>query len=361
MIKKLEIMFRRLDLRTFFPFVMFFLISTFFMAAYIPWNISIFRHIIIWVVGFFLINFITKKGYDSYIEISRILFFISVFLIIFTFFKGTVTKGSKRWISIAGLSIQPSELLKSSCIAICANYIYENNLKHFFLSYFVSFILLITQPDFGSTLLLGSVMIIQLLYSDFKKEKLYPLFWLGLVFCIFVIIYFPHVRIRIKNFFLGNENILEGGYQGFRSVQAIKNGGLLGLGLGKGVFKKYIPDAYSDFIFSVIAEELGMVGCFLILYCFGYIVLSNVRKSKILKPYPEYYLILSSVFVIFIQAWINMASALWIIPTKGITLPFISHGGTSLLISFWTIIPIFISNKKYKKAKLSQCFGMECS
>ncbi len=168
----------------------------------------------------------------------------------------------------------------------------------------------------------------------------------ALVFAIFAILYLPHVRARILNFIYGNKSILEGGYQGFMSVQTIKSGGLFGLGIGKGIMKRYLPDAYSDFIFAVIGEELGTIGCIYLIFIFLLLSFISFKNNAKLHGYSEYYLNISCTSIFIIQTWINIASALWIIPTKGITLPFISHGGTSLLISFWTLSGIFISSRK---------------
>ncbi|QEK38590.1 FtsW/RodA/SpoVE family cell cycle protein [Candidatus Cytomitobacter primus] len=333
-----------LDKKIMFCLLSFFMISSFCMAAYAP--ASIFRHIFLWGIGISITIYMHSKDSGLLYKVSRILFIISIFLILFTYFKSSAIKGSKRWISIFGLSLQPSELLKSSCIILTSKYIFQSKHLKFFSTYFLSIALLIKQPDFGSALLLLSIMMIQLFISDIKMSTVLIFFITALVFAIFAILYLPHVRARILNFIYGNKSILEGGYQGFMSVQTIKSGGLFGLGIGKGIMKRYLPDAYSDFIFAVIGEELGTIGCIYLIFIFLLLSFISFKNNAKLHGYSEYYLNISCTSIFIIQTWINIASALWIIPTKGITLPFISHGGTSLLISFWTLSGIFISSRK---------------
>ncbi len=322
----------------------FFLISSFCMAAYVP--ASIFRHIFIWFFGIALIIYMHSQNYDVFLKISKILFVIAIALIIATYIKSGAIKGSRRWILIFGMSLQPSELLKSSSIILTSYYIYKENYLIFFLIYLVDILLLIKQPDFGSILLLLSIMMIQLFISNTRLRGLILLGVISMIFAVFAIKFLPHVRSRIFNFITGNQSILEGGYQGFTSVQTIKSGGMFGLGIGKGVVKNYLPDAYSDFIFSVIGEELGLIGSVYLILIFIFMGYKSFKNNHKLQNQLAYYINISCMSMILIQAWINIASALWIIPTKGITLPFISHGGTSLMISFWTISGIFLASKE---------------
>ncbi|QEK37924.1 hypothetical protein FZC35_00810 [Candidatus Cytomitobacter indipagum] len=321
-------------------------ISSFCMAAYGPASIS--RHILLWSLGASLSLYMHSKDSKLLIKISKILFIISIFLIIFAYFKSSAIKGSKRWISLFGISLQPSELLKSSCIIIASDYLFRKKHFKFFAIYCLGIALLIKQPDFGSILLLLSIMAIQLFISNIRIIHLFFFCFFSSIFASMAIARLPHVQARIFNFIYGKQSILEGGYQGFMSIQTIKSGGFFGLGIGKGIIKQYLPDAYSDFIFAVVGEELGVVGCVYLIYMFlllGYSAFFNNRK---LYRSVEYYINTSCISIFLIQAWINIASALWIIPTKGITLPFISHGGTSLLISFWTLSGILISSRKAK-------------
>ncbi len=353
--KTMKRSFTYLDKALIFCLMNFFLISSFCMAAYAP--SSIFRHIILWAIGISIIVYTHHQNSDFLFKISKILFIISVFLIIFAYFKSGTIKGSRRWLSILGVSFQPSELLKSSSVIITSYYIYKSDYLKFALINLLNILLLVTQPDFGSILLLLTIMMIQLFLSDINLKSLFSLGLFLFVLAFLIILFLPHVKLRIINFFIGHKSILEGGYQGFTSIKTIKSGGLFGLGIGNGVVKQTLPDAYSDFIFAVIGEELGIIGCLYVIFLFLFMGYKSFYNNEKLQNYKKYYYLnISCISMFLIQSWINIASALWIIPTKGITLPFISHGGSSLLISFWTISALFISSKK---AQLSRDINLE--
>lgn len=258
-----------------------------------------------------------------------------------TLFFGVEVKGATRWLYIGGLSLQPSEFLKPAFAVVSAWLISANRLDPRFPGYVLATLLwvlcafvLLQQPDVGMTLMVTAVFFVQL-------------FLIGLPFiivalCIGLLVgggigaYFiyDHVRARVDNFLDPSSGE---GYQVDRALEAFQAGGLFGRGPGEGRVKQLLPDAHSDFILAVAGEEFGVLLCLLIVALFAFVVLRGF--SRTLKD-EDLFVVLAGAGLLAqfgIQALVNMASAIHIIPPKGITLPFISYGGSSTIALAWAI------------------------
>lgn len=258
-----------------------------------------------------------------------------VALLIATIFFGYETKGARRWIKI-GIQLQPSEFLKPVFI-ICTAWLFEmqRQYKNFhgvsisFALLGITCLLLLKQPDVGMTIVVAVVWAVQLFLSGVPIKKF--LIWVSPFVLLFIIAYFalPHVQHRIGQLLDG---IFSGepSYQVKKSLEAFKNGGMFGVGVGEGVVKMHIPDAHTDFIFPVAAEEYGFLLCILIVLAYGVVVI----RSMILSSKEKNMFIVLSVCGLAVsfglQALVNMASTLQLGPTKGMALPLISSGGSSL-------------------------------
>ena len=260
----------------------------------------------------------------------------ALILVFLTLFFGIEIKGAKRWINV-GLQIQPSEFLKPTFIVFTA-WLFEMQRRYKnFLGFWISLgfcgltsLLLLKQPDFGMTAVVVSVWLAQLFLAGVPLKRFIIL---GLVLSVLAVVAYlllPHVQVRIGQMLDG---MLKGdpSYQVKRSLEAFKNGGWFGVGVGEGVVKWHIPDAHTDFIFPVAAEEYGMIFCLLIVAAYALIVI----RSMMLSSRDDNMFIVLSVCGLAIsfglQAFINMASTLQLGPTKGMALPLISYGGSSLL------------------------------
>jgi len=252
-----------------------------------------------------------------------------------TLVVGAEINGAHRWIHLAGVSVQPSEFVKPFFAVTCAwmfaaqreeQAIPGNAIAIALLASVAALLLL--QPDLGQTVVVAAVWGVQFFVAGL------PLIWvvgLGLsAIGLLVGAYFllPHVADRIDTFF----NPAAGDrYQVNRSLEAFERGGLLGQGPGEGTVKATLPDAHSDFIFAVAGEELGAVACLIIVGLFAFIVLRGF--SRLLQE-DNLFVLLAATGLLTqfgLQAMINMGSSLHLMPTKGMTLPFISYGGSSLL------------------------------
>lgn len=261
--------------------------------------------------------------------------FGALVLMVGTLIFGAEIKGATRWIRIAGFSLQPSEFVKPGFAVITAWMFAEQRVNDRFPGYaiaiglFIAIIgLLLLQPDVGMSIVISAVWAVQLFLAGL------PLIWvsmIGLVFlCGGIAAYFTfgHVQHRVDRFFdpAGGE-----GYQVSKALEAFRNGGLVGRGPGEGEVKEYLPDAHADFIMAVAGEEFGLLVCLLLVGLFAFVLLRGF--ARILKD-DDLFVVLavSGLLAQFgFQALINLASTLNLIPPKGMTLPFISYGGSSTL------------------------------
>lgn len=262
-----------------------------------------------------------------------------VLLVCYTLFLGTEIKGARRWINIFGFSLQPSEFFKPIMSIITAWLIskqYKNNefkgLIFSFLSVMLVILLLLKQPDVGMSVILVSTWGAQLFISGLSVLMIICVLIVGVVSIIGMYFTLPHVSDRINSFIFQNseENDL---YQVERSLEAFRQGGLFGKGPGEGTVKMSVPDSHSDFVFSVVGEEFGFFVCLLVLTIFAILIIRPIVKSMKSTNLFCFSAIFGLSIQIMLQTIINIGSTLHLIPTKGMTLQFISYGGSSNLSS----------------------------
>ena len=260
---------------------------------------------------------------------------IAVALTALTLVHGIEIKGARRWIALPGMSIQPSEFLKPCFAVVTAWLLTEARRTRGFPGTILAFalfgvilMLLKSQPDIGMLSVITAVFFAQLFVGGLNMA-LVGVAALGMVaagFSAFAL--FPHVRSRVMRFLHPEQG---DHYQVDTALQAFGNGGLLGRGPGEGRVKDLLPDAHADFVFAVAGEEFGLLICLMILGVFAFIVLRGLLR--LVQEMDEFVILASAGLVtgFGLQAFVNMASALHLIPTKGMTLPFISYGGSSAL------------------------------
>jgi cell division protein FtsW len=250
---------------------------------------------------------------------------------------GVEIKGARRWIALPGLSLQPSEFLKPCFAIVTAWLINEGRRTPRFPGtllavgvFAVIAVLLKSQPDIGMLGVITAVFFAQL-YVAGMNLFLVGLGLLGLGGAgVAAYTFFPHVQKRVQQF-LHPGNGIGSDYQPHTALEAFGNGGLLGRGPGEGRVKDVLPDAHADFVFAVAGEEFGMLVCLVIVGIFAFIVLRGLLR---LVKEQDLFVVLSCTGLVTgfgLQAFVNMASSLQLIPTKGMTLPLISYGGSSAI------------------------------
>jgi cell division protein FtsW len=268
-------------------------------------------------------------------RIALIGFGISLVLLALTFVSGVEIKGARRWINFPGMSLQPSEFVKPTFAVVAAWLFSEQKLHPRFPGnlicialFLVIVAMLIKQPDIGMAGVVAAVWFAQFFMAGMR------LYWVaagalaGLGGLVGAYMYLPHVRIRVDHFL---DPSTGDSYQVNRSIEAFANGGLWGRGPGEGTVKDVLPDAHADFVFAVAGEEFGVVVCLAVVALFAFIVLRGFSR---MSQEGSLFVLLAATGLLVqfgLQAAINMASSLHLIPTKGMTLPFLSYGGSSML------------------------------
>lgn len=316
-------------------------------------NTFLIKNIIFSIAGFGIIISLSTFSKKQIKMLVPACFVFLEFLLIIVLLFGTKNKGATRWIYIAGFSLQPSEIIKPFFVVLTSYvFIYfkkENNFNIFFASLIYSFLalLLVLQPDIGMLILISIIFATQL-FLVVKNLKYF--FWLGGIAITSLISFyflFEHFHNRINTFLSGLFLNGEKSYQTQKSLSAFANGGILGKGPFEGSIKNYIPDAHTDFIFSVVGEEFGAIICFLIIFLYFYIAIHFILK--VIDDSENKYKYLSTIslsFLFLFQALINMGVTLNLLPTKGMTLPLISYGGSSTIGASITIGLLLAFTKK---------------
>ncbi len=312
---------------------------------------SINRHTIFFIISIFLLFLLASLESKTVRRISLFSFIILVFLMFTILFLDYEVKGAKRWIQVYNFTFQPSELIKPIFVILTAWCISKSikdekfYLPILFLFFFILLSLILLQPDLGMTVLISATFFCQLFVAGLSAYFVIIAFLFILGIAIFSYFIFDHVQLRINSFLggLGGSDT----YQIDLSLKAFKNGGLLGKGPGQGILKEKIPDAGTDFIFAVAGEELGFIFCLIIiLIILSIIIRTLINVLKVEDPYKI--IAVSGLICSFgLQCIINIFSSLGLIPTKGMTLPFVSYGGSSMIsIALLFGFLLSLTNKK---------------
>ncbi len=293
------------------------------------------RHLAMLPLALGLIFAVSLQPPRTIRRIAVIGFGISLVLLALTFVIGAEIKGARRWINFPSLSLQPSEFVKPTLAVVAAWLFAEQKLRPRFPGnlicialFLVVLAMLIKQPDIGMAAVVAAVWFAQFFMAGMRLYWVAAGAFAGLGGLVGAYMYLPHVRVRVDHFL---DPSTGDSYQVDRSIEAFANGGLWGRGPGEGTVKDVLPDAHADFVFAVAGEEFGVVVCLVIVALFAFIVLRGF--SRMSQEGSLFVLLAASGLLVQfgLQAAINMASSLHLIPTKGMTLPFLSYGGSSML------------------------------
>ena len=298
------------------------------------------KHLLFIGIGAFFIIYFSSLNHNDLIKVSKLLFIFFLFFLFLVPFFGVEVKGSKRWIDLPFLlRFQPIELLKPFLIIILASVLsYENN-KNIYYKYFLSFLiiipvilLLVAQPDIGQSLLTFLTWL-SLIFVSGINLIIFLIFFVLVICSLFVLIYifpnkFGYVLVRLKSFFdpsSGNN------YQSEKASEAIINGGFFGKGIGEGTLKNRVPEAHTDYIVSVISEEFGVLFIMLLMIIFLFFVYQVFKKLYSENNNQIKLILVGSISIILLQALIHIGVNIRLFPTTGMTLPYISYGGSSII------------------------------
>lgn len=316
--------------------------STFALDKFQDSNYLIKQHLIKVIIAVTLIFITAKIDYRSYMSVAKYLLWTIIVLLILTLFHGSELKGASRWIYLGPFSFQPSELARYAIVIYVSlllakkkdylDLLYRGYLPVIFYVLLISGLILL-QPNLSVALIIFTTCLAMLFLSN---AKLKHIFFTLLSLFPFVIIFILSKDYIIKRIVSYSE-YSSGGESSYQLQQALigfGNGGLIGIGPGNSNQRDYfLPEAHGDFIFSIIGEEYGFIGTFLILTLFFVILLRGYRIAKDTNDDFGKYMAFGITTMIVLNAAVNMSVASGVFPTTGVTLPFVSYGGTSILFS----------------------------
>lgn len=311
------------------------------------------------IIGLILIYILSKINPSIYYKKSNLILLICFILLALVLIPGvgSVRNGSRSWFGIGGFGIQPSEFSKIGLIIYVSKYLANNNkiigdikrgVLPILLVIGVFFFLIMLEPDFGTAMVIVISLVAILFISGVKLSFFVKVGLVGLLGIVLLIIIAPYRMVRIVSFLNPWVDPLGSGYQIIQSLYAIGPGGLLGQGFLNSRQKQfYLPEPQTDFIFSIISEEFGFLGILIVTSFFGFIFYRIIKISLNSDNLFNKYLSFGLGFGIIIQALLNICVVIGLIPVTGVTLPFFSYGGSSLLVSMISI-GIILSISKCK-------------
>lgn len=303
---------------------------------------------------------ISKIDYKLYYKYSNKILLISLILLILVLIPGIgqLRNGSRSWFGVGSFGFQPSEVCKLSLIIFVAKYLSnnENEIKSIkkgvlpiLLVIFLFFGLILLEPDFGTGMVIVATLFIMLFASNIKLSFFAYLIVFGILGIVALIIAAPYRMSRIVSFLNPWSDPLGSGFQIIQSLYAISPSGLFGRGLGNSIQKHfYLPEPQTDFIFAIISEELGVMGIIVLASLYLVLFVNSIKVSIKSKDLFGRYLSFGLIIGIILQGCLNISIVIGLLPVTGITLPFISYGGTSLLVSMISI-GIILNISKNKK------------
>ncbi len=299
-----------------------------------------FKHLIFILLGIIIIFFLSSIKKEQLLKYSSLFFFLSLIFLILVPIIGVEVKGSKRWIDLYFLPrFQPIELVKPFLIIFISLILCSQKLSNIYIKYLCSFIitlgialLLSLQPDIGQTLLVffsWSVLIFTSGVSIFLLFFLFSSIILIFFYLIFFVSKFTYIKNRLISFLDSETGTYN--FQSDKALESITSGGFFGKGIGEGTLKNRVPEAHTDYIISVISEEFGVIAIILIFLLFLVFIYSVFKKVNFENNETIKLILIGSISLILMQTIIHIGVNIRLFPTTGMTLPFISYGGSSII------------------------------
>ncbi len=317
------------------------------------------RQLVFVIIGIVIMFLVAKINYKLYFKYANKILLICFILLILVVIPGigSIRNGSRSWFGIGSFGIQPSEAAKLGMIIFTSKYL--NNSTKFLKSYkegvfpilgilFTFFFLIMLQPDLGTGVILIMSIIALLFIAGVNMKFFIGGGVLGVIGIVILILIAPYRMDRITSFLNPWKDPLGTGFQIIQSLYAIGPGGLLGTGFGNSIQKHfYLPEPQTDFIFSIISEEFGIMGVLIVVSLFSVIIYRGLKIALGCKDGFSKYLAFGMTFQLAFQTIMNLMVVIGMIPVTGVTLPFLSYGGSSLLITLVSI-GILLNISKYQ-------------
>ncbi len=366
-----NIFYKKFDFLLFIPILILCIFST--LSLYNYNSQSLFEKQLIWVilgVSLFLIIFRLNL---SFLQNSKLVIIIYAFanaLLLYTVFFGATINGAKAWINLGFFSFQPADLAKLAIILLLAKYFSKRHMEIQFLRHIVVSLiyilipvsLIMLQPDFGSAMVIMFIWFFVVFMSGLSKKHLFIMFILGLagVLLMWNFVFAEYQKNRVLNFVNPVRDIRGSGYNVYQALIAIGSGGTFGKGVGLGTQSKFnfLPEYQTDFIFSAYAEEWGFVGV-IILFIIYFVLLSRLMYLAYFTSDNFSSILTIGVFAwVFVHVFINISMNLGLFPVTGIPLPFMSYGGSHIVLMALAVAVVSSATKVNYKNKISSDFSI---
>jgi len=292
------------------------------------------------IIGIIIVYLLSRFDSEVFFSVSNFLYLASILLLILTIFVGKNIRGSVRWIDLGIFNLQTSEIIKPFLAIFYSSYLSKNILKKwqdilkFLLLSLIPVALVIIQPDMGTALTLTCLPLALLIFTGhFRKILIIGVIFMSLAIPLESKLLKPYQRQRVETFINPYKDPQGAGYNVIQATIAVGSGGIFGKGvkLGTQSHLSFLPERHTDFIFASFVEEFGLIGAFFLLSAYFIIIRTCLRSAGVLKDNRASLLSFSVFSLIAFQAVVNIGMNLGVTPVTGITLPFFSYGGSSLL------------------------------
>lgn len=351
-----------IDWILFFALIPILLAGLFTMNSFVGENIFFVRQII-WILisllAFFLFSFFDFK-FLRRTGVVTALYLVALFLLLTLFIIGSIFYGAQSWFDLGFFAFQPSEFAKLALIILLAKYFSRRhveikNIRHILVSGFYTFLifaLILLQPDFGSAIIIFAIWFGMVMLSGISKKHLLLVLTLAIlsVSFLWLFVFEDYQKSRIMTFIHPLEDIRGAGYNAYQSQITVGSGQILGKGLGYGTQSrlKFLPEYETDFIFAAFSEEWGFVGVLILFLLYGIVIWRIILNSTMGATNFEILFGLGLAIMFVAHLFVHIGMNIGIMPVTGITIPFMSYGGSHLLISFIGL-GILMGMRKYKR------------
>jgi len=301
------------------------------------------RHLLRVLMGVAVMLLVTRVNYHFFVRISKWLLIVGLGLLLLLWFNRGEAVGARRWIRLLGISFQPSEFIKLALVIYTADSLarkqdrirsFTDGLFPYLLLFGVSLGLIVVQPDFGTAVTIGVILTIMLFVGHVRLSHILGV-GLALVPVLYVLIFeVGYRRGRIEAFLHRGDHVEDMSYQIHQSLIALSSGGIKGVGLGQSTQKLlFLPEPHTDFVFSILGEEFGLLGTLTVLSLFLVLLWRGMRIALNARDLEGFFLATGITVMICVYALFNIGVATAVLPTTGLPLPFVSYGGSSLLLT----------------------------
>ncbi|MDE7169392.1 MAG: putative lipid II flippase FtsW [Mucispirillum sp.] len=299
------------------------------------------------IIGFAVLMAVYRIPLEFYRKNVMPIFFFTLILLIAVFFMPSAFNGAKRWISVSFFSFQPSELAKFTVVLYLAHYLDKKNDKMWdFMTGFLPATLLVgvlaalimLEPDFGTTMLIVIAAFTMFLVGGARLSHIFGIVGIVLPILIAAMLAGEYRRNRLLNFLNPWEDQYGAGYQLIQSLASVGSGGVFGRGIGNSTQKlSFLPEAHTDFIYAIIAEESGLIGASLVFLVIVFFFRKTLQAAFMHEDKFKRLLVFGLSFMLFVQSFVHIFVVIGLMPTKGLTLPFVSYGGSAIVISLFFV------------------------